>query len=76
MTLRPDELALAHGPRLARFLADGAVQLASVAEFGVDVAALSAQALGTGVARRKAAPTEPGRRWLQLCRSRKQIPQS
>ena len=42
--LRPDELALAHGPRLARFLADGVVQIASVAEFGVDVAALSAQA--------------------------------
>ena len=42
--LTPEELASASGLRLARFLADGIVKLESVAEYGVDVAALSAQA--------------------------------
>ena len=42
--LTAEELAFAHGPRLVRFLADGVVKVDSVAEFGVDVAALSAQA--------------------------------
>ena len=42
--LTPEELASASGLRLARFLADGIVKLESVAEYGVDGAALSAQA--------------------------------
>jgi hypothetical protein len=39
------ELATSGGARLASFLAHGVVQVESVAEFGVDVAALSAQGI-------------------------------